>query len=140
MTKEYNQTDQASSRRERGTRAYPPSWLDHLTDWVERFPGPSWPYYLGLGLVLILIEIMIRRRIETYPSGGFLYPIPSETFRCMPYRARTWLNNPQARSTVSEKLLVGPRMAVIPGVPMSIGLQELIRVELQSSEGKSRPR
>jgi hypothetical protein len=81
MTKEYNQTDQASSRRERGTRAYPPSWLDHLADWVERLPGPSWPYYLGLGLVLVLIEAIIRRRIETNPIGGFLYPSPHEVIQ-----------------------------------------------------------
>ena len=29
-------------------RPYPPGWLDRLTDWVDRMPGPNFLYCLGL--------------------------------------------------------------------------------------------
>lgn len=39
-------------RSARGTtnfeRPYSPGWLDRLTDWVDRMPGPNFPYCLGL--------------------------------------------------------------------------------------------
>ena len=39
-------------RSARGTanfeRPYPPGWLDRLTDWVDRMPGPNALYCLGL--------------------------------------------------------------------------------------------
>jgi len=31
---------------------YPPSWVDRLTDWVDRLPIPWWLFYLLLALVL----------------------------------------------------------------------------------------
>jgi hypothetical protein len=37
-------------------RPYPPSWVDRLNDWVSRVPGPAWAFYLGIWLLLILIE------------------------------------------------------------------------------------
>ncbi len=33
---------------------YPSSWIDRLVDWVAGLPGPSWPYYLVLWLILLL--------------------------------------------------------------------------------------
>jgi hypothetical protein len=30
---------------------YPPGWLDRLSDWIDRMPGPNSAYYLGLGAV-----------------------------------------------------------------------------------------
>ena len=33
--------------RERIMLPYPPSWVNRLTDWVERRPGPVWVYYVG---------------------------------------------------------------------------------------------
>jgi hypothetical protein len=41
--------DKANSKSETKPRPYAPSWIDRLTAWVERLPGPSWLYYLGLG-------------------------------------------------------------------------------------------
>ncbi len=40
-------------------RTYAPSWVDRLTAWVERLPGPNWSYYLGLGLFLILVQVIV---------------------------------------------------------------------------------
>jgi uncharacterized membrane protein YvlD (DUF360 family) len=41
------------------TRPYKPSWIDRFNDWVDRLPGPSWPYYLGLaGLAFLSGQIV----------------------------------------------------------------------------------
>jgi hypothetical protein len=39
--------------------AYAPSWIDHLTAGVARLPGPSWSYYLGLGLFLFALQTAV---------------------------------------------------------------------------------
>jgi hypothetical protein len=33
-------------------RPYPPSWIDALTDWVDRLPAPWWLFYLLLAALL----------------------------------------------------------------------------------------
>ena len=38
-------------------RPYKPSWIDRFTNWVEKLPMPEWVFYVGLGLVLILIQL-----------------------------------------------------------------------------------
>ena len=40
------------------TRPYKPSWVDRFTDWVERLPTREWVFYVGLGLVLILVQML----------------------------------------------------------------------------------
>lgn len=35
---------------------YPPSWIDQLTTWLDRLPGPAWLYY---GLALIAAELLM---------------------------------------------------------------------------------
>ena len=37
---------------------YRPSWIDRFTDWVDRLPVPGWAFYAGLGLGLILIQLL----------------------------------------------------------------------------------
>ena len=39
-------------------RPYRPSWIDRFTDWVDRLPVPGWAFYAGLGLGLILIQLL----------------------------------------------------------------------------------
>jgi hypothetical protein len=51
---------------------YPPSWLDRLTDRVDRLPGPAWAYYVGFGLVLLLAQIVVKWSDGTY-AGGFVF-------------------------------------------------------------------
>jgi hypothetical protein len=53
------------------THPYPPSWLDRLTDWVERLPGQSWVFYTALGLVLALISTVASWGDGAYPIGTF---------------------------------------------------------------------
>jgi hypothetical protein len=48
--------DKAQTVNESKPRPYAPSWVDRLTTWVARLPGPSWSYYLGIGLVVFLLQ------------------------------------------------------------------------------------
>jgi hypothetical protein len=42
----------------RKERPYKPSWIDRFTDWVEKLPVQAWVFYAGLGLALILIQVL----------------------------------------------------------------------------------
>ena len=39
-------------------RPYEPSWIDRFTNWVDKLPMRQWVFYVGLGLVLILIQML----------------------------------------------------------------------------------
>jgi hypothetical protein len=51
---------------------YAPSWVDRFTAWVGRLPGSSWPYYLGLGLALLLVQVVVLWLEGTFPIDTFL--------------------------------------------------------------------
>ena len=66
MTIEQNQKNRQSlARSESSVRPYSPSWVDRLTEWVDRLPGPPWLFYLIFGLVLIFLEAIILWRRGT---------------------------------------------------------------------------
>jgi hypothetical protein len=64
--------DKADSMSETKPRPYAPSWVDRFTAWVGRLPGPSWLYYLGIGLVLLLVQAIVLWIEGTFPIGTFL--------------------------------------------------------------------
>ncbi|MBM4409647.1 MAG: hypothetical protein FJ038_13860, partial [Chloroflexi bacterium] len=37
-------------------RPYAPSWVNHLTAWIERLPGPAWAFYLVAMGVAVLVQ------------------------------------------------------------------------------------
>jgi len=50
---------------------YPPSWIDSLIAWVDRLPGPVWPYY-GLGLLVSVLVVNGVFWIDgSMPAGSF---------------------------------------------------------------------
>jgi hypothetical protein len=51
---------------------YTPSWVDRFTDWVDRLPGPSWIYYLGIAISLIFIQTTVAWVESALPIGTFL--------------------------------------------------------------------
>jgi hypothetical protein len=51
--------NKANSKSETKPRPYTPSWVDRLTGWVKRLPGSSWSYYLGIGLVVFLLQTAV---------------------------------------------------------------------------------
>ena len=53
-------------------RRYAPSWLDRFNAWVTRLPGPTWLFYLGIWLLLVLLQIAVLWGEGAYPAGTFL--------------------------------------------------------------------
>lgn len=48
---------------------YAPSWVNRLTDWVARLPGPGWVYYLLSGFVLYCVMTLMQWNQGGYPVG-----------------------------------------------------------------------
>ena len=61
--------DQAKTKSDSVPQPYAPSWVDHLTSWVSRLPGPRWSYYIGLGLILLLVQGVVL-----WVEGAFSFP------------------------------------------------------------------
>jgi hypothetical protein len=66
--------DKANAKSESKPQPYAPSWIDRFTAWVARLPGPSWLYYLGIGLVLLLVMAIVLWIERAYPVGT-LFPV-----------------------------------------------------------------
>jgi hypothetical protein len=45
---------------EQAIKEYPPSWFDKFSTWVGKLPGPSWVYYLGFGIFLLVVGAIIQ--------------------------------------------------------------------------------
>jgi hypothetical protein len=61
--------DKSDLKNEKHPQPYAPSWVDRLTVWVDRLPGSSWLYYLGIGTLLFLLQIAILWSESAYPIG-----------------------------------------------------------------------
>jgi hypothetical protein len=72
------------ARSESGLEAYAPSWVDLFTAWVDRQPGPSWLAYLGVGLILLLVQAAVTWAEGAYPIGT-LSPIVLFYAGAMPF-------------------------------------------------------
>lgn len=55
-------------------RPYAPSWVDRLTDRLERLPGPAWGIYLLAAFGLNLLNASLEWIAGSYPVGTF-YPL-----------------------------------------------------------------
>jgi hypothetical protein len=53
---------------------YAPSWIDKLTACVAQLPGPSWAYYLGLWVIILLIQSVISWNEGAIPIGTLNLP------------------------------------------------------------------
>ena len=51
--------ENASAKSDSQSQVYAPSWINRFAAWVDRLPGPSWLYYLGIGLVLLLVQLVV---------------------------------------------------------------------------------
>ena len=59
-------------KAESEVRRYASSWLDRFNAWLARLPGPSWPYYFGIWLALVLLQHAVLWGEGAYPAGAFL--------------------------------------------------------------------
>jgi hypothetical protein len=76
--------DKAGSGSESKLRPYPPSWVDRFTDWVARLPGPPSLVYLGIGLLLLVVQAVALWMEEAY-SIGTLPPLSLFFAAVMPF-------------------------------------------------------
>lgn len=56
----------------RELKAYAPSFIDRITDRVQRIPVPSWLFYAALGAVVVFIHACIKWIDGSYPVGEFV--------------------------------------------------------------------
>jgi hypothetical protein len=63
---------------------YPPSWIDHLTAWLDRLPVPPWLVYLMLAVTVNLVNAALEWRQGSYPPGTF-YPLHVMTIAAVFY-------------------------------------------------------
>lgn len=53
-------TNTKITHQEQPAFPYPPSWVDRLTAWISRLPGPAWLYYFGAALILYLMYLSVK--------------------------------------------------------------------------------
>jgi hypothetical protein len=61
------------TKNEGQPRPYPPSWVDHLNGWVDGCKCSSLYFYVGLGLVLVAVQLAVLW-IEGAFSLGTIFP------------------------------------------------------------------
>ncbi len=66
--------DRDHSEGERVWQEYAPSWADRFTAWVDRLPGPNWPYYSAMGLLVFSLQTAVVWAVGAYPVGTLLPP------------------------------------------------------------------
>ncbi len=69
--------EKRSSENKSRPPPYSPSWVNHLTAWVDRRPWLSWTWYLGLWLVLVIILVAALWIEGVHPMGTFF---PAQLF------------------------------------------------------------
>jgi hypothetical protein len=120
--------DKANSGNERGASPYAPSWVDRFTAWVARLPGPSWSFYLGLGLVLLFVQAIVLWVEGAFPVGrvdpahAFLaaaIPLLLGLIHFLDDRAGTVLAGmrPALKTTEKEHADLSYRLTTLPAVP-----------------------
>jgi hypothetical protein len=58
------------AQRARAILAYRPSWVDRLTAWVVRRPGPAWLYYLGAAGLFYAADLLVKWWDKGIASGA----------------------------------------------------------------------
>ena len=65
-------------------RPFEPSWIDRITDWVERLSIHAWVFYAVLGIGLILVQMLFLWLDRDLPAGEIL-PIVIFNAFAVPY-------------------------------------------------------
>jgi hypothetical protein len=108
--------------------AYSPSWVNHLATWVDRLPGSSGHYYLGLWLVLVSALLASLWIEGVYPVGTifpaqiFIPAMISLFLAAIPFlddRAGAALAtlHPALEATEDEYALLRHRLTTLPSWP-----------------------
>ena len=106
---------------------YPPSWIDRLTERIDRLPGPDWLVYAAAAVAILAVITLVQWRAGTYPVGT-LYPYHIGAAATIPgwlwfvRRLNLWARRavdglPPALLPESRAEELAYRLAVLPAVP-----------------------
>jgi hypothetical protein len=120
--------EESKIKKKQDIRKYQASWVDRFTDWTERLPGPVWAYYLGIGLLLFVIQVIIVWVEGAFPFGKidiaqlFLaaaIPYMLVLIRFFDLRANIALTKMQSVLKTSDEELTALeyRITTLPGIP-----------------------
>ena len=113
---------------------YKPSWIDRFTNWVERLPIPWWIFYVILGFVLILVQLLflwldgglqVRVLLPIIIFNGMATPFVLALIHLFDDQAVTALNSmrPTLEMTESEFDQFQYKLANMPlGSPLIAGV------------------
>jgi hypothetical protein len=125
-----------------------PGWINQFSQWVDRFPGPGWGYYVGLGLLLLILQSMFVWFEGGIPVGNF---IPAQIFLSaaiafllgiIPYfdkRAKFALKNIKPVLAIDDSVLktLENRLTILPGLKsLAAGVLTLVFVFLTEAIGE----
>ena len=94
-----------------GEQPYKTSWFDRFTNWVEKLPFQAWVFYVGLGLVLILIQVLFLwvdgnlqfdALLPVLIFNALAIPYPIALIHLMDNQAVTALNSMKPSLEISE--------------------------------------
>lgn len=115
-------------------RPYKPSLVDLITHWIERLPMRSWTFYLLLGIVLILVQLLFLwldaglQAVELLPVmifNGLATPFLLALIHLLDDQAVTALNSMRTMIEMTEGELehIRFKLANMPfPVPLVVGL------------------
>lgn len=95
-------------------RPYKPSWIDRFTNWVEKLPVPAWVFYAGLGVALLLCQMLFlwldgglakaQVLLPVIIFNAFFVPFPLALIQFLDNQAVTALNSmrPTVEMTQAE--------------------------------------
>jgi hypothetical protein len=62
---------QRENEEVQAARPYAASWVDRLTRWVDKFPGPAWLYYGCAALLSYVVYLAVKWGEGSLPVGDF---------------------------------------------------------------------
>ena len=122
------QEEESTTKDRKEFRKYSTSWVDRFTDWIERLPGPYWTYYLGLGILLFILQVGVLWIEGVFPSGKidiahvFLAAAPPYMLALIHYfdqRAHTALTKMRQvmKTNDEEYIALEYKLTTLPALP-----------------------
>ena len=120
-------------------RPYPPSWIDRLTAWIDRVPGPTWGFYATVGAVYTGLFLLGEARLGAYergfnPAHVFYAILPAYTLAVIDHldrvaaacAVRYFASQPEPEAGSEEMLFRLTMMPPGPALWVSLGTAALV--------------
>lgn len=106
---------------------YPPSWINTLSAWVDRLPGPAWVFYVGIALAMAVLLSAVQMAAGRSVSGFNLLVAITVPYLLglMHYLIRTSAGaleefRPALRASPAEAEALSYRLTVLPARPVAV--------------------